>query len=97
MSNVTSRTAAPKIGELLQFSNVRSILQYAYPVWDPQTKVLSDMLKLVQNHAARFVSTNYNFTSRCHYPYGWAGNGIIKQAQKKKAIRNAFQILLGHG
>lgn len=42
------------------------------------------MLKVVQNHAARFVSTNYNFTSRCHYPYGWAGNGIIKQAQTKK-------------
>ena len=40
---------------------VRPILEYASPVWDPHGIVVWEELKKVQNHAARFVTGNYNF------------------------------------
>ena len=40
---------------------VRSILEYASPVWDPSGKNLQDKLEKVQNQAARFVIGNHNF------------------------------------
>ena len=40
---------------------VRPILEYASPVWDPHGIVVQEELEKVQNHAARFVTGNYNF------------------------------------
>ena len=36
------------------------ILEYASPVWDPHGIVVQEELKNVLNHAARFVTGNYN-------------------------------------
>ena len=35
---------------------MRTILEYASPVWDPSGKTLQDELEKVQNQAARFVT-----------------------------------------
>ena len=40
---------------------VRPILEYASPVLDPHGIVVHEELEKVQNHAARFVTGNYNF------------------------------------
>ena len=40
---------------------MRPILEYASPVWDPHGIVVQEELEKVQNHAARFVTSNYNF------------------------------------
>lgn len=50
-----------ELKETLYFSFVRSVLEYACIVWDPQTKNLSDKLEQVQNRCARFVSNIYRF------------------------------------
>ena len=39
---------------------VRSKLEYACSIWDPFSSVLTTALESVQNHAARFVLSNYN-------------------------------------
>lgn len=46
--------APPKVKELLYFTNVRSIAEYACAVWDPQFENLCALLERVQNRAARF-------------------------------------------
>lgn len=53
--------APPKVKELLYFTNVRSITEYACAVWDPQFENLCTLLERVQNRAARFVTKNYSF------------------------------------
>ena len=40
---------------------MRTILEFASPVWDPSGKTLQDELEKVQSKAARFVTGNYNF------------------------------------
>ena len=40
---------------------LRPILEFASPVWDPHGIVVQEELEKVQNHAARFVTGNYNF------------------------------------
>ena len=40
---------------------MRSIMEYASPVWDPHGIVVQEELEKVQNRAARFVTGNYNF------------------------------------
>ena len=40
---------------------VRPFLEYVSSVWDPHGIVVREELETVQNHAARFVTGNYNF------------------------------------
>ena len=40
---------------------MRPVLEYASPVWDPHGIVVQEEFEKVQNHAARFVTGNYNF------------------------------------
>lgn len=57
------RAAPPKLKELLYFTHVRSIMEYACAAWDPQLAYLCEMLERVQNRAARFATGDYNFRS----------------------------------
>ena len=49
------------VKEMANKGLVRPILEYASPVWDPHGIVVQEELEKVQNHAARFVTGNYNF------------------------------------
>ena len=55
------RHCPKELKETLYFSFVRSVLEYACIVWDPQTKSLSDKLERVQSRCARYVLNNYTF------------------------------------
>lgn len=57
------KMAPLKVKELLYFTYIRPILEYACVVWHPPTLNLTDMLERIQNFAARFVSSNYDFNS----------------------------------
>lgn len=53
------KDAVPSVKLLLYTSLVRSKLEYAAPVWDPHTKLLTDALEAVQNRAVRFICGDY--------------------------------------
>lgn len=57
------KMAPTNIKELLYVTNVRPILEYACPAWDPYYVNLISKLERVQNRAARFVANNYEFCS----------------------------------
>lgn len=57
------KMAPTNIKELLYVTNVRPILEYACPAWDPYYVNLISKLERVQNRAARFVANNYKFCS----------------------------------
>lgn len=89
------RLAPPKIRELLYFSNVRPMLEYACVAWDPQSKSLCNMLELVQNRAARFVSSNYDFTFSVTAIKDRLGWELLSTRRKNIRLEMLFKIFHG--
>ena len=44
-------------------SMVRPVMEYASAVWSPFTKTYINLIELVQCRAAKFVTSDYGFTS----------------------------------
>lgn len=55
------KTAPVSLKEALYTTNVRPILEYACAIWDPHFHNLIYKVERIQNRAARFVTSNYDF------------------------------------
>ena len=52
-----------QLKETAYIALVRSVLEYACPIWDPHLRKDVDLLGRVQRRAARFVNSDYRSTS----------------------------------
>ena len=65
-------------------SIVRSVLEYAFPVWAALPKYLDDAIESVQKRALRIVLTN------CHYDDAIIQSGITTLSQRRKEACTNF-------
>lgn len=89
------KKAPPKLKETLYFSNVRTILEYGCSAWDPGTKTCIAELERIQKRAARFVSSNYDFTissSDIRADLGWP---TLQDRRKYMRLKLFHKIFVG--
>lgn len=82
----------------LYLTNIRPILEYACVIWDPYTINLTEKIERVQKQAARFVTGNYNFTtrgSRIREGLGWKTLSSRRKILRFKFLYNIYKSKTG--
>ena len=89
------RRCPEKLKEIAYVSLVRSILEYASPVWDPH--LLKDIRKIeaIQRRAARFVSADFNYGSSVTAMLKRLGWASLQLRRKQARLVTLYKILQG--
>ena len=56
-----------KVKQMAYTTYIRPIVEYASPVWDPDTKRNTNKIEMVQHRCARYVTGNFDRTSSVTY------------------------------
>ena len=72
---------------------IRSVVEYASPVWSPSTEHNISKLEMVQRRAARFVMNDFSGYSSVSRMISQLGLPLLKQRRDKAKVSMMYKIL----